>query len=248
MVLYIKWGEMILKKTCMVLLFNSLFAHTLFSQTLIQQIENAYNALDSISYNENIIQSFRKYVEELHKEMDNTTLHIRGIDYSNMSSIQRQNIIDNIFGKTMYTQSQIENRINDFLSAFNDNSNPLYVLNLIFEQHEQHSFFQPDTSNLPFNLFYLDRRNNFRFHVLVEDGKYSYHGNLWFTFSRQIARNFPRALRRIMRKNPKYLLFCAELEGANSLMYVLDDKIFVYRIAQMQEYELNDYLEKFPPR
>lgn len=48
-----------------------------------------------------------------------------------------------------------------------------------------------------------------------------------------------------MRKQPKYLLLCSELEGMNTILYMLNNKIYVYRIVQMQEYELSDYIEKF---
>jgi len=42
-----------MKKILMLLLTNVTFVHVLNSQTLIQQIEEAYSALDSISYIEN---------------------------------------------------------------------------------------------------------------------------------------------------------------------------------------------------
>jgi len=48
-----------------------------------------------------------------------------------------------------------------------------------------------------------------------------------------------------MKKRPKYLLFCYALDGMNTILYVLNDEIFVYRITEMEEYELNDYLKKF---
>jgi len=31
----------------------------------------------------------------------------------------------------------------------------------------------------------------------------------------------------------------------NTIMYVLNDKVYVYRIAQMREYELVDYIRRF---
>jgi len=51
-----------------------------------------------------------------------------------------------------------------------------------------------------------------------------------------------------MRKKPQCLLYSSELEGMNTILYMLNDKIYVYRIIQMKEYELSEYLKKYPPR
>jgi len=51
-----------------------------------------------------------------------------------------------------------------------------------------------------------------------------------------------------MRKKPQYLLYSSELEGMNTILYMLNDKIYVYRIIQMKEYELSEYLKKYPPQ
>ena len=45
-----------------------------------------------------------------------------------------------------------------------------------------------------------------------------------------------------MRKHPKYLLFCPDLEGMNTILYVIDNDIYIYRIVEMQEYKLGDYM------
>ena len=46
-----------------------------------------------------------------------------------------------------------------------------------------------------------------------------------------------------MRKHPKYLLFCPDLEGMNTILYVIDNDVYVYRIIQMQVYKLDDYIK-----
>ena len=227
-----------------IILINGLFAHTLFSQTLIQQIENAYNSLDSISYIENIMLSFRKEVEEWYKEMDDTMLELYGFDYINMDSIQRQNIIDSIMGKTMYTKYRIENRINYLISAIEDKS-AHYILELRVDSCGQSVCLLPTTGSFTFNLFYFDNRSRANFVLYIRNGQYSGHDSGYYSFSRIIARNLPKVFRKILRKNPKYLLLCDELEGMNTILYVLNDKIYVYRIAQMKEYELDDYSKKF---
>ena len=34
-----------------------------------------------------------------------------------------------------------------------------------------------------------------------------------------------------MREHPKYLLFCPELEGMNTILYVINNEVFIYRIV-----------------
>lgn len=46
-----------------------------------------------------------------------------------------------------------------------------------------------------------------------------------------------------MRKHPKYLLFCPDLEGMNTILYVIDNDVYVYRIIQMKKYKLDDYMK-----
>ena len=48
-----------MKKMFLFLLLSAMFVPVSDSQTLIQQIENAYNTLDSVSYIEDIILSYR---------------------------------------------------------------------------------------------------------------------------------------------------------------------------------------------
>ena len=49
-----------------------------------------------------------------------------------------------------------------------------------------------------------------------------------------------------MHKHPKYLLFCPDLEGMNTILYVIDNDVYIYRIAQMQKYKLEDYMKNRP--
>ena len=46
-----------------------------------------------------------------------------------------------------------------------------------------------------------------------------------------------------MRKQPKYLLFCPELEGMNTILYVINNEVFIYRIVEMEKYKLDDYMK-----
>ena len=46
-----------------------------------------------------------------------------------------------------------------------------------------------------------------------------------------------------MRKRPKYLLFCPELEGMKTILYVINNEVFIYRIVEMEKYKLDDYMK-----
>ena len=145
------------------------------------------------------------------------------------------------------SKSMIEERTNNFISTVKDKSFH-YVLNLIFEKHEQpeqYPFIQPDTSKLSFNLIYFDKRFRPQFYVFIEEGKFVEYHDFFPTFSKQVARNVPKIYRRILRKNPKYILNCNNLESGNTIMYVLNDEIYVYRIIQTKEYKFDDYIKRF---
>ena len=47
-----------------------------------------------------------------------------------------------------------------------------------------------------------------------------------------------------MRKQPKYLLFCPDLEGMNTILYVINNEVFIYRIVEMEKYKLDYYMKQ----
>ena len=279
-----------MRKIFLILLTNVMFVPISNSQTLIQQIENAYNALDSVSYIENVILSYKEYLLKSNREAEDLKLELRGV-YNNMDSIQRQNTLDSIMGKRdtiilsyredlleqkvwkeidasfgkaianaylnldgsiqrqnildsiarVSSKTRMERRYSMFVSAIKDK--PVhYVLNLIPQDDQT---LQVDTSKLAFNLFYFDKDYKGGLYVYCKDGQYSYQDDRYRTFSRQLGVNAPKVFRKIMQKQPKYLLYCSELEGMNTILYMLNNKIYVYRIIQMKEYELDDYIKKF---
>ncbi|MDR1055779.1 MAG: hypothetical protein LBL90_08160 [Prevotellaceae bacterium] len=236
-----------MKRILIILLTHGLFVHMLNSQPLIQQIEEAYKSLDSFSYIENVKLSFMEEMEKDRREMDNTSLELilSMLKNKNIDSVQKQNIIDSLM-RRYSSKSLIEERSYEFMTEIGSGI-PLYVLNLILDKHElskKQICLQPDTSRMPFNLFYFDKRFKPKLYIFVEGG-YTYYRNFYFTFSKRIAKNVPKVFKKILRKNPTYLLGCYELNGMNTILYMLDNKIYIYRIAQMEEYELDDYIKKF---
>ena len=116
---------------------------------------------------------------------------------------------------------------------------PLYVLNLRLKDGQT---LQVDTSRLAFNLYYFGKKYKGRLYVYCYEGECGY-DSYYRTFSRKLGKNAPKVFRKIMRKHPKYLLYCRDLGCMNTILYVIGNDIYIYRIIQMQEYKLDDYME-----
>ena len=219
---------------------SCLFSSISKAQTLIEQIERAYSALDSTSFIDNIVLSYSKSLEKEHEETFKSFVDIcsSGVDSSDV--VQKQHIADSIYlryfkdDKT-WNDQEVKKFANEVRAG-----TPLYVLNLKLKDKQA---LQVDTSRLAFNLFYFDKRCKGRLYVYCDDGEYSGLDSRYRTFSRPLGRNAPKVFRKIMRKRPKYLLFCPELEGMNTILYVINNEVFLYRIVEMEKYKLDDYMK-----
>jgi hypothetical protein len=193
-----------------------------------------------LSYREDLLK--QKVWEEIHAKYSKAIASA----YININdSIQRANVIDSIIREL--SEITKDRYYSVFVSAIKNN-HLHFVLKLRVEKHEypnQYSFFQPDTSKLPFDLISFDKCYKPQFYVYIVEGKYVEYHEFFPTFSKQAAKNVPKIYRKILRKKPKYLLNCDNLEGGNTILYVLNDEIYVYRILQMTEYKLDDYVRKF---
>jgi hypothetical protein len=252
-----------MKKIFIILLINAMSVHISNSQTLCQQIENAYNVLDSVSYIEDIIFSYREdlsekygvdeslsYNEDLGKNWEKIlAMQVQSIRLVNdiNDSVRRRNINDSL--SRIRSKIWAEKSYTEFISEIRNNSiYPVYyVLNLVSKDGQT---LQVDIGKLVFNLFYFDKHFNLKFFILVENGEYVhddtyYRSSIPTAYTSGMAKKAIKGFKKILRKNPKYLLYCNQFEGANTILYVLNDKIYVYRIIQMEEYELSDYIKEF---
>ena len=219
---------------------SCLFLSISKAQTLIEQIERAYSALDSTSFIDNIVLSYSKSLEKEHEETFKSFVDMcsSGVDSSDV--VQKQYIADSIYlryfkdDKT-WNDQEVKKFANEVRAG-----TPLYVLNLKLKDKQT---LQVDTSRLAFNLFYFDKRCKGRLYVYCDDGEYSGIDSRYRTFSRPLGRNAPKVFRKIMRKHPKYLLFCPELEGMNTILYVINNEVFLYRIVEVEKYKLDDYMK-----
>jgi hypothetical protein len=135
------------------------------------------------------------------------------------------------------------------IEGFNNeiaNLSPLFVLNINVCQNANNELFLcPDTARLKFNIYFFGKHLYPAYYIFMHNEELEINTNFYPTYSRPIAKNARRAFTRIMRKQPKYLLVIRQF-GMNAISYVLNDKIYVFIITEMREYELSDYLKKFP--
>ena len=207
------------------------------AQTLIEQIERAYSALDSASYINKIVLSYAKWLE---KNEEETYKLLYAPDSDSMKVAQWFNRTDSMYLKYLQKNKILnESAIRHFENEVKSGT-PLYVLNLKLKDKQT---LQVDTGRLAFNLFYFDKRCKGRLYVYCYDGKYGWHEDGYRTFSRPLVRNAPIVFRKIMRKQPKYLLFCPDLEGMNTILYVINNEVFIYRIVEMEKYKLDYYMK-----
>ena len=224
-----------MKRVYLIFIMNSLIFCISNAQTLIEQIERAYSALDSTSFIDNIVLSYSKSLEKEHEETFKSFVDICSSDV-----VQKQHIADSIYlryfkdDKT-WNDQEVKKFANEVRAG-----TPLYVLNLKLKDKQT---LQVDTGRLAFNLFYFDKRCKGRLYVYCDDGEYSGLDSRYRTFSRPLGRNAPKVFRKIMRKHPKYLLFCPELEGMNTILYVINNEVFLYRIVEMEKYKLDDFMK-----
>ena len=219
---------------------SSLFFCMSNAQTLIEQIERAYSALDSTSYIDNIVLSYSKSLEKGHKETFKLLVDMCSSGVDSLDVAQKQHIADSVYLEYFKDEKKLDAQKTKSFESEIKSKTPLYVLNLKLKDKQT---LQVDTSRLAFNLFYFDKRCKGRLYVYCDDGEYSWNDGRYRTFSRPLGRNAPIVFRRIMRKQPKYLLFCPDLEGMNTILYVINNEVFIYRIVEMEKYKLDYYMK-----
>ena len=231
-----------MKRIDLMVIMGWLFLNISNAQSLTEQIEQAYNRLDSASYIDNIIQSYAKCLDNADKETYDLLVELACSGSDSISVIRAKNRVDSMYPPNYFQSCKIKNA--RYLKEFENrvkSGTPLYVLNLRLKDGQT---LQVDTSKLAFNLYYFGKRYKGRLYIYCDEGEYSGQDSYYRTFSRKLGKNAPKVFRKIMRKHPKYLLFCRDLvECMNSILYVIGNDIYIYRIIQMQEYKLDDYME-----
>ena len=229
-----------MKRVSLIFIMSSLFFCMSNAQTLMEQIERAYSALDSTSYIDNIVLSYSKSLEKGHKETFKLLVDMCSSGVDSLDVAQKQHIADSVYLEYFKDKKELDAQKTKSFESEIKSKTPLYVLNLKLKDKQT---LQVDTGRLAFNLFYFDKRCKGRLYVYCDDGEYSGLDSRYRTFSRPLGRNAPKVFRRIMRKQPKYLLFCPDLEGMNTILYVINNEVFIYRIVEMEKYKLDYYMK-----
>ena len=226
-----------MKKMLLTFLLCGTFVYMLPGQTLVQQIESAYSSIDTCSYLDSMVASYKSFLIIWSGATDLETM------VNQLDSLPRQGeTIDSLWSALpLSSQTLVEERMENFKRTVYGHEST-FVLNL---QLQPDNTLQADTGKLPFNLFYFDEECKGDLYIFCENGEYSEHDSRYRTFSRCLGRNAPKVFRRIMKKQPDYWLYCYALEWMNTILYMKDRRIYVYRICEMKEYELDEYLTKF---
>jgi len=173
-----------------------------------------------------------------------------GSIYQNLDSALYLAEIKDIVRNDYKKRAGCEVLASQWMEEFNNSlagTNPVFVLNVNVCQNSNNELFLcPDTARLKFNIFFFGKPAEPVYYIFTLDGKLSSRTSSYLTGSKRAAgKTVRQVFTRIMKKQPEYLLYARQL-GINGILYVLNDKIYVFHFVEMREYELGDYLRKFP--
>lgn len=225
-----------MKRILLTFLLGCVICSVCLGQTLLEQIERAYSGLDTASYIDQVILSFTNQQQEGCRRT--FTSLVDALCKANDSLHVRKQRISKLIKDFENHKMSDANDIKQFEREVKYRT-PIYVLNLKLKDERT---LETDTGKLAFNLFYFGKKYKKGTYVYCNEGKYDGKADYFFTLSPQIAKNAPKAFKKVLRKHPKHLLLCNDLEGTNTFLYEWHNQIYVYRIVEMREYTLNDYM------
>lgn len=94
-----------------------------------------------------------------------------------------------------------------------------------------------------FDLYCHDKKLNPRYFVRFENNNLEDFGTNYPILSAKYAKQLKSGIKQVLKKNPKYIIDCTYL--SNTILYVKNEKLYVYRVIQKEVYELDDYVAKF---
>lgn len=234
---------------------------------LFEMMESKKLELELTKEEPNLSKNKLEYFQQLYQTI------VDSLDFEEdlLDKKKRENISVNYFQKLFFVQKNIgdpiireqmidsieieflkESMVADYtMLVYQLNTLPIhFVLNLQLDSCKSLYLgrtipLRVDISRLPFNLFCFNTNQECGLFLYCKKGKYSWKDTRYRSFSRQLGQNAPKVFRNIMKKRPDYILYCDQLEGMNTILYMKDECIYVYRIIEMEEYELSEYLEKF---
>lgn len=188
---------------------------------LVTQIKQVYNSIDTIDYLERIADSYMKHLKEEEKT----------------------------YYKYEYYKKEIETKSQEKYDEFVHNihaSKPCFVLNLNVDKDSV----SIDSSYMKYNLFFYNKKNNLCFLVWTKNGVWNGHSENYellassFTV-RKYKRKMTRVHKKILRKNPEYIISIGDGYRGETVSYVVGDRIYVYNVEYRKEYELQEYIKLY---
>jgi len=186
-------------------------------------MKNLFNNLDSTLYMEKVLTEIQQ---------DVLSEDYYGLLNKPVKDIIEIEILD-------VTQKRYNNSVGDILK-----SKMLFVLNFEIDTSRisTNDYLKIDPHYFKFHVFCFDKKKYPSKYILFYDGKLDSYST-FPTYSRKYLKHNQEAYKEVLRKKPEYLLFCWSLP--NSVVYVLNDEIFVYRVMQRKVYELDEYVKLF---
>jgi len=107
-------------------------------------------------------------------------------------------------------------------------------------------YIKVDTCKLKYDIYFFNKKLYRTKSLYIECSYKGYDVEFteaYRTFNSDYAKKLKYAYRKIMKMYPTYLLDCICLP--NTVLYVKNKKIYVFRVIQSEIYELDKYIDKF---
>ena len=203
---------------------------------LVAQIRKQYALLDSMSYNNLLIDTYKQMQYDrmniLINGSDNEVVRLLCFGYEDEDSVEIHNAAALFKQFARVDTAYYDNLIEQFVEKVN-RPNPYYVLKLEVSNGEVNI----DTSELKFDLMWIDEGRGAS--IIVEPGQINYYD--CFFPAQMSSKRIKNAMRNVLKGKPDFFLSCNKIPG---LIYVSRNTIFVYCLFDMKKYELNHYVSQ----
>ena len=201
---------------------------------LVAQIRKQYAFLDSMSYNNLLIDTYKQMQYDrmniLINGSDNEVVRLLCFGYEDEDSVEIHNAAALFKQFARVDTAYYDNLIEQFVEKVN-RPNPYYVLKLEVSNGEVNI----DTSELKFDLMWIDEGRGAS--IIVEPGQINYYD--CFFPAQMSSKRIKKAMRAVLKEKPDYFLSSNKIPG---LIYVSRNTIFVYCLFDMKKYELKHYI------
>lgn len=240
-------------------LASMVFICVLKSQTLLEEINHAYNRIDSANYlgqiKETYVQNLKRtyntnvleYNESLVKKWEDILAEqVRSVCFANSihDSITRQQLKDSL-SKT-HSNILADKYYTNFILNIKQNS--IYSIEYVLKLNLKADYtLAIDTGKYKFNIYYIDaffRPRNYIFVGSCDDflnDCYIEQTTYYPAYNKKTAHHAPIAIRKILHKHPQHLLYCSDL-GPRYVLYLQDNKFFIYDISKKKEYKFEEFV------